>query len=194
MGTSWTAISSTGKTTTGLLPAVRKGGPSQWLPTPKRKGDFKGDCCSLIKSLSTDSRQAKSIHTPTPAKRLKRVQDELKPLVKEHLPFQAPGITTEEVYKKLIANPAQAAERSNPDSLKVHIRTTLKHMHDSGEAKREAAKGDNGGSTYAYTRSPSFQTEPFLPAYTPSMQSSDENPALDASLAVTGYTLTSGYA
>jgi hypothetical protein len=28
-GTSWTAISSTGKTTTGLLPAVRKGGPSQ---------------------------------------------------------------------------------------------------------------------------------------------------------------------
>lgn len=172
VGTSWTPISSTGKPTTGLLPAVRKGGPSQWLPTPKRKGDLKGDYSSLIKSLSTDSRQAQSINTPTPAKRLKPVQDMLKPLVEEHLPFQAPGITTEEIYKNVMANPAQATEWSNPDTLKVHIRTILKHMHDQGEVRREAAKGDNGGSTFVYTRSPSFQTEPFPPAQTPSMQSS----------------------
>ena len=172
VGTSWTSICSTGKTTTGLLPAVRKGGPSQWLPTPKRKGDFKGDRCYLVKNSNTDSRQAKSIHTPTPAKRLKPAQDELKTLVKEHVPFQAPGITTEEVYKKIMANPSQAAGRSNTDSLKVNVRTILKHMHDSGEAERESAKGDNGGSTYAYTRVPSFQTEPFLLAQTPSMRSS----------------------
>jgi hypothetical protein len=172
VGTSWTAISSTGKTTTGLLPAVRKGGPSQWLPTQKRKGDYKGDRCSLIKSLSTDSRQAKSITPHTPAKRLKPVQDVLKPLVKEHLPLQAPGITTEEIYQNVMANPAQATEWSNPDTLRVHIRTILKHMHDSGEALREAAKGDNGGSTFVYTRSSSFQTEPFPPAQTPSMRSS----------------------
>jgi hypothetical protein len=172
VGTSWTAIGSTGKTTTGLLQAVRKGGPSQWLPTSKRKGDLEGDRCFLVKSSSTDSRQAKSITTPTPAKRLKPVQDVLRPLVKELLPFQAPGITTEEIFQNVMANPAQANERSNPDTLRVHIRTILKHMHDSGEAEREAAKGDNGGSTFVYTRSRSFQTESFLPAYTPSMQSS----------------------
>jgi hypothetical protein len=45
-------------------------------------------------------------------------------------------------------------------------------MHDPGEALREAAKGDNGGSTFVYTRSPRFQTEPFPPAQTPSMRSS----------------------
>lgn len=110
VGTSWTPISSTGKPTTGLLPAVRKGGPSQWLPTSKRKGDLKGDRCSLIKSLSTDSRQAQPMNTPTHTKRLKPVQDMLKPLVEKHLPFQAPGITTEEIYKNVIANPAQATE------------------------------------------------------------------------------------
>jgi hypothetical protein len=161
VGTSWTSISNTGKIATGLLPAVRKGGPSQWLPAknnnaPKRKGDYKGNRCSLIKSLSTDSRQAKSTTPHTPAKRLKPVQDVLKPLVKEHLPLQAPGITTEEIYQNVIANPAQATEWSNPDTLRVHIRTILKHMHDSGEALREAAKGDNGGSTFVYTRSLSF--------------------------------------
>ena len=172
VGTSWTPISSTGKPTTGLLPAVRKGGPSQWLPTPKRKGNLKGDHSSLIKSWSTDSRQAQSTNTPTPAKRLKPVQDMLKPLVEEHLPFQAPGITTEEIYKNVMANPAQATEWSNPDTLRVHIRTILKHMHDSGEARREAAKGDNGGSTFVYTRPPSFQMKPFSPAHTPSMRSS----------------------
>jgi hypothetical protein len=112
------------------------------------------------------------IHTPTSAKRLKPAQYELKILVKEHVPFQALGITTEEVYQKMIANPSQAAGRSNTDSLKVNIRTILKHMHDSGEAERESAKGDNGGSTYAYTQIPRFQTEPFLPAQTPSMRSS----------------------
>jgi hypothetical protein len=122
--------------------------------------------------LSTDSRQAKSITPHTPAKRLKPVQDVLKPLVKEHLPFQAPGITTEEIYQNVMANPAQATEWSNPDTLRVHIRTILKHMHDSGEALREAAKGDNGGSTFVYTRSPSFQVEPFPPTQTPYMRSS----------------------
>jgi predicted transcriptional regulator len=76
--------------------------------------------------------------------------------VKEHVPFQALGITIEEVYKKIIANPSQVAGQSNTDSLKVNVRTILKHMHDSGEAERESAKGDNGGSTYAYTRIPSF--------------------------------------
>jgi hypothetical protein len=177
VGTSWTSISNTGKIATGLLPAVRKGGPSQWLPAknnnaPKRKGDYKGNRCSLIKSLSTDSRQAKSITPHTPAKRLKPVQDVLKPLVKEHLPFQAPGITTEEIYQNVMANPAQATEWANPDTLRVHIRTILKHMHDSGEALREAAKGDNGGSTFVYTRSPSFQVEPFPPTQTPYMRSS----------------------
>jgi hypothetical protein len=115
--------------------------------------------------------QAKSINIPTPAKRLKKVQDNLKPLVKEHIPFQAPGITTEEIYQHVMANSAQATEWSNPETLKVHIRTILKHMYDSGEAWREAAKGDNGGQTFVYTLSQSFQTEPSPPVYTPSMRS-----------------------
>jgi hypothetical protein len=113
--------------------------------------------------------QAKSINTPTP---LKKVQDDLKPLVKEHIPFQTPGITTEEIYQHVMANSAQATKRSNPETLKAHIRTILKHMYDSGEARREAAKGDHGGSTFVYTLLPSFQTEPSPLIYTPSMRSS----------------------
>jgi len=116
--------------------------------------------------------QANSINIPTPAKRLKKVQDNLKPLVREHIPFQAPGITTEEIYQHVMANSAQATDWSNPEALKVHIRTILKHMYDLGEARREAAKGDNGGSTFVYTLSPSFQTESSPPVCTPPMRSS----------------------
>lgn len=110
--------------------------------------------------------------TPTSAKRLKPVQDVLKPLVEEYLPFQAPGITTEQIFQHVVASPAQTTEWSNPDTLRVHIRSILKHMHDSGAVRREPAKGDNGGSTFVYMRSSSFQTAPFSPAYTPSMRSS----------------------
>jgi hypothetical protein len=115
--------------------------------------------------------QAKPINIPTPAKRLKKVQDNLKPLVKEHIPFQAPGITTEEIYQHVMANSAQATEWSNPETLKVHIRTILKQMYDSREAWREPAKGDNGGATFVYTLSQSFQTEHSPPVYTPPMRS-----------------------
>lgn len=116
--------------------------------------------------------QAKSTNIPTPAKRLKKVQDNLKPLVRDHIPFQAPGITTEEIYQHVMASSAQATDESSSKTLKVHVRAILKYMFDSGEARREAAKGDNGGSTFVYTLSPSFQTEPVPPVYMPPIQSS----------------------
>lgn len=113
-----------------------------------------------------------TIHTPTSAKRLKPVQDVLKPLVKEHLPSEAPGITTEGMFQKVMTKSGQAREWSNPDSLRVHIRTILKNMHDLGEVRREAAVGDNGGSTFEYTLSRSSQAGSYPPTYTPSMRSS----------------------
>jgi hypothetical protein len=100
------------------------------------------------------------------------VQDVLKPLVEKHLPFQAPGITTEGIYQSVVASSAQATEWPNPDTLRVHIRTILKHMHTSGEALREPAKGDNGGQTFVYMRSPNLQTANSHSGYTPSARSS----------------------
>jgi hypothetical protein len=48
VGSGWTPLGSTEKTTAGHLPAVRKGGPSQWLPTKhanavKCKGNTLGE-------------------------------------------------------------------------------------------------------------------------------------------------------
>jgi hypothetical protein len=45
VGSGWTPLHSIGKTTAGLLPAVRKGDPSQWLLTKhvKRKGNTSGE-------------------------------------------------------------------------------------------------------------------------------------------------------
>jgi hypothetical protein len=128
--------------------------------------------CRVPVDLCYGPKRAKSINTPTPAKRLKKVQDDLKPLVKEHIPFQAPGITTEGIYQHVMANSVQATEWSNRETVRVHIRTILKHMYDSGDALREMAKGNNGGSTFVYTLSPSFGTEPSPPVYTPPMGSS----------------------
>jgi hypothetical protein len=96
----------------------------------------------------------------------------LKPLVEKHLPFQAPGITTEGMYQSVVASSAQATEWTNPDTLRVHIRTILKHMHNSGEALREPAKGDNGGQTFVYMRSPNLQTATSPSGSTPSARSS----------------------
>jgi len=100
------------------------------------------------------------------------VQDVLKPLVEEHLPLQAPGITTEGIYQSVVASSAQTTEWTNPDTLRVHIRTILKHMHNSGEALREPAKGDNGGQTFVYMRSPNLQTTTSPSGITPSARSS----------------------
>lgn len=132
-------------------------------PSGIEEGRFPVDLCH-------GPEQAKSINTPTPTKRLKPVQYALKPFVEERIPTQAPGITTEEICQHVMANPTQAMEWSNTDTLKAHVRAILRHMHVSGEALRESAKGENGGQTFAYTRSPSFQMEPFPPAHTPSMR------------------------
>jgi hypothetical protein len=100
------------------------------------------------------------------------VQDVLKRLVKGYLPSEAPGITTEGMFQKVMTKSGETREWSNPDSLRVHIRTILKNMHDLGEVRREAAVGDHGGSTFVYTLSRSSQAESFPPTYTPSMRSS----------------------
>jgi len=89
------------------------------------------------------------------------VQVELKPLVKEHL-SHASGISTEGIFQKVIAVPGQKEAWPNQDSLRVHIRTILKVMHDGGEVKRVAAVGDNGGSTFVYTLCGPLQAEPSL--------------------------------
>lgn len=89
------------------------------------------------------------------------MQDELKPLVKEHLSHTL-GISTEGIFQKVIAAPGQKEAWPNQDSLRVHIRTILKVMHDGDEVKRVAAVGDNGGSTFVYTLCGSVQAEPSL--------------------------------
>lgn len=89
------------------------------------------------------------------------MQDELKPLVKEHL-SHALGISTEGIFQKVIAAPGQKEAWPNQESLRVHIRTILKVMHDGGEVKRVPAVGDNGGSTFVYTLCGSLQAEPSL--------------------------------
>jgi hypothetical protein len=93
-------------------------------------------------------------------------------LVKEYLPSEAPGINTEGMFQKVMTKSGQTREWSNPDSLRVHIRTILKNMHDLGEVRRRAAVGDHSGSTFVYTLSRSSQAESLPPTYTLSMRSS----------------------
>jgi hypothetical protein len=120
--------------------------------------------------MSIDTEKA-TWTTPTSAKRLTPKQTAMKPLIIDLLPPEKPGLSPDEVYDMLKSRSTQEIEGSSSDSLKVHIRSALKNMHDLGEVRRETARGPNGGSSYKYTRPRSSQTDRSPLANTPSLRS-----------------------
>jgi hypothetical protein len=145
-----------------------------YLPQGLTLQNVKVGLATTMLQMNADPRQAKSMIslTPTSAKRLKPVQDALKPLVVEHLQFDAPGMTTEAIFQKVMAKSGQAGLWSTPDTLRVHVRSILKNMHDLGEVQRKAAVRDNGGSTFVYTLPRNSQRGSLPPATTTPMRSS----------------------
>lgn len=146
-----------------------------FLPLSLTLQNVEGGEAPTMFQMDADPRQAKSMVslTPTSAKRLKPVQDALKPLVVEHLQFDAPGMTSEAIFQKVMAKSGQAGLWSTPDTLRVHIRSILKNMHDLGEVQRKAAVGDNGGSTFVYTLPQNSQKESPPATATPMRSSSN---------------------
>jgi hypothetical protein len=162
-----------------------------YLPQGLTLQNVKVSLATTMLRMNADSRQAKSTIslTPTSAKRLKPVQDALKTLVVEHLQLDAPGMTTEAIFQKVMAKSGQAGLWSTPDTLRVHVRSILKNMHDLGEVQREPAVGDNGGSTFAYTLSQNSQRDSPTATTTP-MQSSS-NPRTPFTQHVSGLPMAS---
>lgn len=145
-----------------------------YLPQGLTLQNVKVSLATTMLRMNADPRQAKSTIslTPTSAKRLKPVQDALKTLVVEHLQLDAPGMTTGAIFQKVLAKSGQAGLWSTPDTLRVHVRSILKNMHDLGEVQRKPAVGDNGGSTFVYRLSQNSQRNSPPTATTTPMQSS----------------------
>lgn len=108
--------------------------------------------------------------TSTPRKRASSKQIALRPLIKNILPTNEPGIFPDDIYENLKNGTAREIDGLDPDTVKMLIRAVLKDMHKLGEVFRESARGRNGGSSYKYVRSQSPQADCPPDSHAPSSQ------------------------